>query len=286
MAAVEANADTIRTSLVQRGNISNSASNASGVISPAKIIPVKKESIFPNPNPKSSPKPKANVNSHVAKSEDDVIKATGLSEKFIDNLIKMEGFKLKQYNDGNGNKSIGIGHNISADSQYKYGPTITKEQAYNLLKDDLINAKKNLKTLTHGRKFTPNQQEAMTDLVFNLGSKKLENTRFIKLLNEGKFNDAAKEFDFIKISKKVSTHLCKRRMQNVSTFYKEIPSEASINSLKHISQAGLKEYDKEIKEKGFFWGIHTRISKFFFNYNSQKMINNMTEDYNHKISHK
>lgn len=240
-------------------------------------------SIFPERNLKHKDNKSVYV---LANSIEDIAKITGLNKSFISKLIKIEGFKLSQYTDASGNKSIGIGHNINADSNYHYGPKITKEQAYNLLKDDLINAQKSLRKLTPKQKFTPNQEESLVDLVFNIGGKKLEHSNLIKKLNTGKFDDAAGEFDFIKINKKVSTHLCKRRMQNVSTFYKEMPSEAAINSLKHISKAGLDEYDKEIKEKGFFPGLRTRISKFFFKYNSQKMINNMTEDFNKKISHK
>jgi len=284
MAAVEAKNDNIRISVLRKSIVSGASSNEHSVISPAKSNSLKKESIFPN----SNVKPQGSVKSYVvAKSKEDVIKSTGLSEKFIDNLVKMEGFKLNQYADGKGNKSIGIGHNISADPNYKYGSKITKEQAYNLLKDDLIESKKELKKLTNGKKFTPNQEEALIDLVFNVGEKKLKNSKLIKLINEGKLNDAASEFDFIKVNKIVSTHLCKRRMQNISTFYEKNPSPKAINSLKNISQSGLNEYDREIHEnKGIFSCIKLMFSKFGFKYRSNKMISTMTENYNDKISHK
>lgn len=237
---------------------------------------VKGVSIFPENNFK----PKNNKSRYVyANSQEDVAKITGLSEEFLDGLKKVEGFKLKPYSDAKGNMSIGIGHNVSSDSKYKYKNKITKEQAYNLLKDDLLESKRVLKNLTHGKKFSPNQEEALVDLVFNLGGKKLENSKLIKNINAGNLDGAATEFNYVKIGKNVSTHLCKRRMQNIATFYQNSPSPNSIKALGLIKQSGINEYDREIKSnKGFFSGIKLRISKFLFKYHSNSMISDMFDN--------
>lgn len=276
MVTVESKSDNSKAALHQRNDMHCAANNANAPYSVEADL-TKKVSIFPSKNIRQNT---VKDNDVFLGSKEEITKSTGFSKKFINNLISLEGFKLTQYVDGNGNKSIGVGHNISADSTYKCGTKITKEQAYNLLKNDLIEAKKLLKKLTPQAKYTQNQEEAMVDLVFNVGEENLKNSKLIKKLNEGKFDDAAKEFNFIKVGKNVSTHLCRRRMQNISTFYEKAPSPSAIKSLSVISKAGLAEYDRKICEnKGFFSGLKLQISKFIFSYRANSMIKSMTKNY-------
>lgn len=82
------------------------------------------------------------------------------------NLIKeFEGVSLTAYNDGFGNITIGWGHV----GGYDLGDTITKEQADEILKHDLIRFEEAVNKYVHKYGFNQNQFDALVSFAYNCG---------------------------------------------------------------------------------------------------------------------
>ena len=65
----------------------------------------------------------------------------------------------------------------------------------------------------------PHQYDALVSFVFNVGSKKFKTSTLLRLLNEGKFNEAAKQFNrWIYSAGQKSNGLVKRRQLERSLF--------------------------------------------------------------------
>lgn len=97
------------------------------------------------------------------------------------NLIKeFEGVSLTAYNDGFGNITIGWGHV----GGYELGDTITKEQADEILKHDLIRFEEAVEKYVHKYGFNQNQFDALVSFAYNCGegglNEMLKNGRIVK----------------------------------------------------------------------------------------------------------
>lgn len=194
------------------------------------------------------------------KTKKEVIRATGLSERFINKIIDTEGFENKEYLDAAGLRTIGVGHNIEADSTYHHekNATIPDEEVYRYLAKDLNEAKQKLKKLTNNKEFSKNQHEALVDLFFNVKTETIEKSNFLKLLKNGNYKQAIKEMDFVLAGENVSTALCLRRMNNINDFCGGKHFTESIDAMKNILEKAeasiekqLKNYDKKIEKAGF-----------------------------------
>lgn len=209
------------------------------------------------------PKPEAEI-----KTKADVAKATGLDVSFINSLTEFEGLKLNQYKDSGGVRTIGYGHNIDHDPNYKYGKTITKEQAYKLLADDLIKAQKDMKECIGHAELTKGQNEALTDMFFNVGIEKLQDTNFIKCIKEKRFDDAVCEFNFIKIGQEVSPALCRRRIDDIERFCSDTPNARTVEIIEFITTRGNNYFNEKLKT--------SNASKKAEYAQQQKVFNNLT----------
>ena len=184
------------------------------------------------------------------KNKEDVIKITGLSRDCIDRIVKYESIELKAYVDGDGNKTIGIGHNINADKNYQYGNQITEEQAWKLFAQDLLENKDKIEmSLGKDVKLTKGQMEALLDVSFNMGFNGLKETNLFKLVQKGEFDKAVHEFDIIYLNKKnVSTSLCKRRMEDLHAFMSEQHDNNSEKAVEALASKGVKSLEKKISK--------------------------------------
>lgn len=183
-----------------------------------------------------------------AEYEAPLMKATGLSQECLEDIIKNEGVKLRTYRCKANCRTIGIGHNIDADPNYKYGNKITKEQSFELFKQDLVEAGENLKKLTEDKPLTPGQKDALTDLIFNVGSKKLENSKLITLIKEGKFDEATKQFDYGRAGGKQIPALKIRRIEELAKFSKGSHFESVVDSMKTLQKSAVDVYDEKISK--------------------------------------
>lgn len=207
-----------------------------------------------------------NVDSRLlsVKTKADVCKLTGLSEDYINSLIKYEDFKLSEYKDSRGIETIGVGHNIPADSTYFYGKCISEEQGYKLLAKDLLKAKKDLKGCLGNVKLKTGQEEALVDLVFNVGIEKVKNTKLMKYVKSSQYDKATHEFDFITINGAISSHLVKRRVDNIRRFNQGRNGAESKKAIDVLIGKGLKSYDEKIKKANFIKSIYYSIQKDFY----------------------
>lgn len=110
------------------------------------------------------------------------------SDKAIELIKKYEGLSLKAYKDYGGIWTIGYGHTRTA----KYGMTITKEQAEELLRKDVETFEKELNAVVKVP-LTQNQFDALISFVYNIGISKFKNSKVLKLINDKRFDEAAEE---------------------------------------------------------------------------------------------
>ncbi|MED5102426.1 glycoside hydrolase family protein [Niallia circulans] len=148
-------------------------------------------------------------------------------------LIKsFEGVRLTAYKAVSTEQyyTIGYGH---------YGPDvkkdmkITQSQADAYLKSDVARFEKavnnNVKV-----PINQNQFDALVSFTYNCGEGALQRSDLLKLLNQGKYKEAANQFDlWNKSGGKVLAGLVKRRAKEKELFLKDLPKEtktASINT--------------------------------------------------------
>ena len=102
-----------------------------------------------------------------------------------------EGVRLKSYQDVRGRWTVGVGH---------VGPDVTPttvwtmSQALAALAKDMAWAAEVVNTLVH-QQLNQDEFNALVDFVFNVGSGNFQNSQMLALLNEGKFLEAAQQFE-------------------------------------------------------------------------------------------
>ncbi len=217
-----------------------------------------------------------------SKYEATVMKATGLSQDCLEHIMANEGVMLDMYRCDAHRRTIGIGHNIDADKNYKFGNKITPETAFYLFTQDLLEVGRNLDTLTGGRKLTQGQKDALTDIVFNVGAQKLEGSNLMNLIKEGKFDEAIQEFNYIRAGNKVNIGLIKRRMGNVVKFAEGSNLPSAIKSINNFKEKALKAYDERIRhcKKKADKNIYHLRKLNIINYSSdlkQKVVENLIQ---------
>lgn len=134
------------------------------------------------------------------------------SDTLLNHLKEEEKLKLKAYNLGDGAYTIGYGHAIFPKEKegYDFLPSygkirvnktsITKEQAEELLKDDVIDAEDILNEILNDwesqgikPKITQGMYDAMISMIFNMGRKGFRTSDFIQLVKQGRMQEAKEE---------------------------------------------------------------------------------------------
>ena len=140
-----------------------------------------------------------------------------ISQNGIDLIKKFEGCSLSAYKCPSGVWTIGFGHtgaDVSGVSR------ITEDEAEKLFKQDLIIHCNNVSRLVTVP-LTQNQFDALVSFEFNLGYGNLSKSTLLKLLNAGKYIDAANQFDkWVCSGKKKLAGLIKRREAEKALFLK------------------------------------------------------------------
>ena len=134
------------------------------------------------------------------------------------NLIKQfEGCVLSAYKCPAGFWTIGYGHTKNV----KQGMKITKEQATNLLKDDLKTYENYVNKYVKV-KLNQNQFDALVSFAFNCGGGALKSSTLLKKLNKGDYEGAANELlRWNKANGKVLAGLTRRRKAEKALFLKQ-----------------------------------------------------------------
>ncbi len=113
------------------------------------------------------------------------------SQSAVDLIKASEGLRLTAYRDSAGILTIGYG----STGGIKPGQTITPEQAEAMLVDDLDEAADAVRKLVTVP-LTQGQFDALCSFVFNLGAGRLRDSTLLRLLNQGKYGEAAAQFRF------------------------------------------------------------------------------------------
>lgn len=130
-------------------------------------------------------------------------------------IKEAEGLRLEAYKDGGGVWTIGYGH---TGKEVKKGLQIdlTAAEAYLTLDlqtaEDAVN--KSVKV-----NLTQNQFDALVSLAYNIGATAFKSSTLVKLLNKGKYDEAAEEFPrWNKDNGKVVDGLTNRRVKERALF--------------------------------------------------------------------
>lgn len=113
-----------------------------------------------------------------------------ISEKGLNLIKSFEGLELKAYKDSVGVLTIGWGN---TGSHVKPGMIISKEQAENLLKQDVSRFERGVSELVKVQ-LTQNQFDSLVSFSFNLGLANLKSSTLLKKLNASDYSGAANEF--------------------------------------------------------------------------------------------
>jgi lysozyme len=113
-----------------------------------------------------------------------------LSEAGLNLLKRSEGFKSHMYLDVNGFPTIGYGHRLLAAEAFPEG--IAEPQAAAILASDVRVAEQDVARLVKVP-LTQGQFDALVDFCFNLGGERLASSTLLKVLNGGRYQDAAEQ---------------------------------------------------------------------------------------------
>ena len=107
----------------------------------------------------------------------------------MDELIRDEGLRLTPYRDSLGFLTIGVGHLITKGERFT---VITREQALDLLKEDIAIAERRLTNIfPQWRSLDEVRQRTFLNLVVNLGYKLADFKRFLHVAKSGDWEKAA-----------------------------------------------------------------------------------------------
>ncbi len=113
-----------------------------------------------------------------------------LSAAGLELLKKSEGFRSRVYLDVNGFPTIGYGHRLMHPESFPGG--VTEIEASQILASDVRDAEQAVERLVKVP-LTQGQFDALVDFCYNLGSGKLASSTLLKVLNGGRYEDAAEQ---------------------------------------------------------------------------------------------
>jgi lysozyme len=114
-----------------------------------------------------------------------------ISQNGVDLIKRFEGCRLKAYRCPAGVLTIGYGH---TGSDVSNGMVISQEKAENMLKMDLAVHCNNVTKLVKVP-LNQNQFDALVSFEYNVGYGALSTSTLLRLLNQGKYTEASKQFE-------------------------------------------------------------------------------------------
>lgn len=145
-----------------------------------------------------------------------------ISQKGINLIKKYEGCHLSAYLCPAGKWTIGYGHigtiSESGILSVTENTKIAQEQADKLFKSDLKAFEKCINTLVKV-KLNQNQFDALVSFTYNEGCANLKKSTLLKLLNQGKYQEASEQLDrWVYCRGKKLNGLIKRRQEERKLF--------------------------------------------------------------------
>lgn len=102
-----------------------------------------------------------------------------VSQECLELVKYFEGMKLRAYKDSGGVWTIGIGHTRTA----KAGMTITEDEAFDLLREDIKEAERGVRQLVNISLYQ-HQYDALVSFVFNLGVGNFGKSTLLTVVND------------------------------------------------------------------------------------------------------
>jgi GH24 family phage-related lysozyme (muramidase)/cell wall-associated NlpC family hydrolase len=173
---------------------------------------------YKNTNTTSSPVA-SSVAAPISSTPQSLSAGRQVSENMLQKIKDWEGLFLKTYLCPAGVPTIGYGHAMfTAAEKAKYANGITKEQATQLLRQDLKRFETAVLRLVKVP-LKPGQFDALVSFAYNCGEGALQKSNLLKFVNQGNFSAAANEFGkFIRGAGKVLPGLVRRREDEAKDF--------------------------------------------------------------------
>ena len=141
------------------------------------------------------------------------------SDKLVKLIATFEGFRSEMYKCAAGKETIGFGHLIGDDEVDLRTKILTKEEAMDLLRQDIIN-RTSLEAINVS--LSQHQRDALTSLCFNIGTTNFAKSSVVRHVNSGNLDSAREFFGHWRLaSGKVLPGLCMRRLAEVCIFAHE-----------------------------------------------------------------
>jgi lysozyme len=118
--------------------------------------------------------------------------AMQISAQGIKFLVKHEGKRYKAYQDTKGLWTIGVGHLILKSEPHLLTETLNDQQVIDLLNKDIQTSQNAINR--ENLQLTQNQFDSLVSFVFNVGAGAFKRSTLLRLLKEGKPDEAAKQF--------------------------------------------------------------------------------------------
>lgn len=117
-----------------------------------------------------------------------------LSAEGLQLIKQQEGFRGRTYLDVAGFPTIGYGHRLTGPENVsgKFSHGIDEAEATEILAADVRDAEQAVERLVKVT-LTQGQFDALVDFCFNLGSGRLASSTLLKVLNGGRYTDAAEQ---------------------------------------------------------------------------------------------
>ena len=154
-----------------------------------------------------------------------------LAQSTINFISDWEKRRKTAYDDGSGNLTIGIGHNIKAsDNWYLEHKTLTDKEIDDLFMDDYKRLDIHDKIQVIKRRITQWEYDALASLIFTLGY--LPKSISMLVDNKQKEQLKMKWLQYIKSNKKKSMGLYRRRRAEIDMFFNQYKGRNYYDSIK------------------------------------------------------
>lgn len=154
-----------------------------------------------------------------------------LAQSTINFISDWEKRRKKAYDDGSGNLTIGIGHNIKAsDNWHLEHKTLTDKEIDDLFLEDYKRLDIHDKIQVIKRRINQQEYDALASLIFTLGY--LPKTIALLVDNKQKEQLKLKWLQYIKSNKKKSVGLYRRRRAEVDLFFNQYKGRNYYDSIK------------------------------------------------------
>lgn len=141
-----------------------------------------------------------------------------ISTSGLDLIKTLEGLRLHAYLCSAGVPTIGYGTTRYKGSPIRLGMVWNKKQAEDALLEDLFEFEQ---CVNNRVKVDINQKmfDSLVSFVYNVGQGNFKNSQLLKLLNQGKYEESAEEFDKWRLARgKVIKGLIRRRQKEKEMF--------------------------------------------------------------------